>query len=92
MFTHPGRLEVMGEERRHMSDTGPKNDPAPWRHVDGTRVGDGGQDGAPQGGYTYSPRMGYDDYPDRYVSTRWPELNERRYELPLLSCTEVPGE
>lgn len=59
------------------------NDPAPWVHVDGTRVSDPGQDGAPRGGYTYRPRMGYDDYPDRYVSNRWPEPSERRYELPL---------
>ncbi len=49
------------------------NDPAPWVHVDGTRVSDPRGEGSPMGGYTYLPREGYDDYPDRYVSTRFGE-------------------
>lgn len=61
------------------------NDPAPWVHVDGARVSDLYATDSPQGGYTYRPRIGYDDYPDRYVSTRWPERNMRRYELSLLT-------
>lgn len=44
-------------------------DPAPWRHVDGSRVAHPYADGAPAGGYTYAPRPGYSDYPDRYIST-----------------------
>lgn len=45
-------------------------DPAPWRHVSGVRVADIGAKDAPQGGYTFMPRSGYSDYPNRYISTR----------------------
>lgn len=47
-----------------------ERDPQPWRHVDGTRVADPYAKDAPMGGYTYDPRPGYSDYPDRYISTR----------------------
>lgn len=42
-------------------------DPMPWRHVDGARVSDPWALNSPIGGYTYDPRPGYRDYPDRYV-------------------------
>lgn len=45
------------------------NDPQPWRHISGARVADPYEVGAPEGGYTFDPREGYDDYPERYVST-----------------------
>lgn len=47
-----------------------QNDPTPWRHVGGERVADPYATGSPQGGYTYDPRPGYSDYPDRFISTR----------------------
>lgn len=47
------------------------NDPIPWVHTGGTRVADPHASDSPQGGYTYLPREGYDDYPGRYVSTRF---------------------
>lgn len=49
-------------------DLGP--DPLPWVHTSGERAADPHAPGAPQGGYTYSPREGFSDYPDRYISTR----------------------
>ena len=45
-------------------------DPTPWRHVGGARVADPHGADAPQGGYTFAPRPGYTDFPDRYISTR----------------------
>lgn len=45
-------------------------DPAPWVHVSGERAAHPHAPGAPMGGYKYSPREGYSDYPDRYISTR----------------------
>ncbi|WP_347956134.1 hypothetical protein [Gordonia aichiensis] len=45
-------------------------DPLPWVHVSGERTADPHAPGAPQGGYTYSPRGGFSDYPNRYISTR----------------------
>lgn len=44
-------------------------DPTPWRHVSGERATDPHALGAPTGGYTYDPREGFSDYPDRYLST-----------------------
>lgn len=46
-------------------------DPKPWVHTSGVRVADPRAEDSPIGGYTYRPRKGYDDYPDRYVSTRY---------------------
>lgn len=45
------------------------NDPMPWRHVDGERVADIYASASPEGGYTFDPRPGFEDYPDRYIST-----------------------
>jgi hypothetical protein len=45
------------------------NDPLPWRHTSGVRAEGPGAPGAPQGGYTFDPREGYDDFPERYIST-----------------------
>ena len=47
-----------------------KTDPAPWVHVSGVRVADPFNPDGPIGGFTYLPREGYADHPDRYVSTR----------------------
>lgn len=47
-------------------------DPTPWVHVSGVRATSPYAPGAPIGGYTFSPRPGYDDYDDRYVSTTAP--------------------
>ncbi|WP_404851101.1 hypothetical protein [Dietzia kunjamensis] len=55
-----------------------KKDPAPWVHTSGQRVADPTGRAAPQGGYTYLPREGYADHPDRYVSTRWPGIGSDR--------------
>lgn len=56
-------------------------DPAPWVHGrTGARVTDPQAQGTPTGGYTYLPRSGYSDYPDRYVSTRWPSVGQRHCE------------
>ncbi len=46
------------------------SDPAPWMHISGVRVADPRAEDSPMGGYTYRPREGYDDYADRYISTR----------------------
>ena len=45
-------------------------DPLPWVHVSGVRTSDPHALDAPIGGYTFSPREGYSDYPDRFISTR----------------------
>jgi hypothetical protein len=45
------------------------SDPEPWRHVSGARVAEPWAPESPSGGYTFDPRPGYADYPDRYVST-----------------------
>ena len=50
----------------------PGPDPTPWRHIDGERVADPFAPDSPRGGYTFDPREGYSDYPDRYISTRDP--------------------
>lgn len=44
-------------------------DPTPWRHISGARVTDPSAADSPQGGYTFDPREGYDDYAERYIST-----------------------
>lgn len=58
------------------------NDPLPWRHASGARVEDPGAPGAPQGGYTFDPREGYDDHPERFISTRSPGRRPRPTSLP----------
>ena len=57
-----------------------KPDPTPWKHTNGERVTDPGASNALIGGYTYLPRPGYSDYPDRYISTRSPEHARRMAE------------
>lgn len=47
-----------------------QNDPAPWVHASGVRVAHPFGPDSPVGGFTYLPREGYADHPDRYVSTR----------------------
>lgn len=48
-----------------------KPDPAAWMHnTSGARVAHPFDQDSPQGGYTYSPRPGYSDHEDRYLSTR----------------------
>jgi hypothetical protein len=47
-----------------------QKDPAAWVNVSGARVADPYDPNGPGGGFTYLPREGYADYPDRYVSTR----------------------
>jgi hypothetical protein len=46
------------------------NDPTPWQHVVGDRVANPHAADAPDGGYTYLPRLGYADHQNRYISTR----------------------
>lgn len=48
-------------------------DPMPWVHVNGARVANPAASTSPQGGYTFCPRREFGDYPDRYISTRFPE-------------------
>lgn len=45
-------------------------DPTPWRHASGTRVADPFDPDGPRGGFTFDPRPGYSDYPERFISTR----------------------
>lgn len=54
------------------------NDPTPWRHIDGERVADPWAHDSPEGGYTFAPRPGYADYPERYISTRHSTKGEIR--------------
>ena len=47
-----------------------QNDPLAWVHTSGVRVAVPWTADGPAGGYTYLPRQGYADYPDRYISPR----------------------
>ena len=52
-------------------------DPKPWVHMEsGSRVSDPHASDL-VGGFTYYPRAGYSDYPDRYVSTRFGDILAR---------------